>query len=158
VDAIDRKILSALQASPDSSVADLATTIGLSHTPCWRRLKKLEQSGVILGRAVLLDPVALDLTVSVFAELKLARHDEETLEAFEKEAGSQPEIVECFSMSGSSDYLLRIVVRSVADYEIFMKRTLLHLPGVGSVNSSFALKCIKATTMLPLDSAKRYNS
>lgn len=150
MDKIDRKILASLQANPQRSVADLASDVGLSHTPCWRRLKKLEESGVIRERAVLLDPLLLDLTVNVFAELRLKQHDEETLEALEAQARDHPEIVECFSMSGQGDYLMRVVVRSVGDYEVFLKKVLLHLPGVGSINSSFALNCIKLTTKLPL--------
>lgn len=150
MDSIDRKILAALQANPQRSVAELASDVGLSHTPCWRRLKKLEESGVIRERAVILNPLLLDLTVSVFAELKLKQHDEETLEALEAQAREHPQIVECFSMSGQSDYLMRIVVRSVGDYEVFLKKVLLHLPGVGSINSSFALNCIKMTTQLPI--------
>jgi Lrp/AsnC family transcriptional regulator len=150
VDKIDRKILASLQANPQWSVADLASDVGLSHTPCWRRLKKLEESGVIRERAVILDPLLLDLTVNVFAELRLKQHDEETLEALEAQARDHPEIVECFSMSGQGDYLMRVVVRSVGDYEVFLKKVLLHLPGVGSINSSFALNCIKLTTRLPL--------
>ncbi|MEO7170159.1 MAG: Lrp/AsnC family transcriptional regulator [Pseudomonadota bacterium] len=150
MDKIDRKILASLQANPQWSVADLASDVGLSHTPCWRRLKKLEESGVIRERAVILDPLLLDLTVNVFAELRLKQHDEETLEALEAQARDHPEIVECFSMSGQGDYLMRVVVRSVGDYEVFLKKVLLHLPGVGSINSSFALNCIKLTTRLPL--------
>lgn len=150
MDNMDRKLLAALQAHPSRSIADLASDIGMSHTPCWRRLRKLEADGTIRERAVILDPTMLDLTVSVFAEVRLKEHDEQTLEAFEKQARGRPEIMECFSMSGSSDYLARIVVRSVADYEIFLKKVLLHLPGVGSINSSFALNCIKMTTLLPL--------
>lgn len=150
MDVIDRKILSALQRSPEASMADIADKVGLSHTPCWRRIKKLEEAGIIRGKAVLLDAEQLGLTVSVFAELRLKQHDEETLEALERQATEQPEIVECFSMSGQSDFLMRIVVRSVADYEVFLKKVLLHLPGVASINSSFALKCIKMTTDLPV--------
>ena len=150
MDTTDRKILAALQEAPDRPVAEIAEMVGLSHTPCWRRLKKLEQSGAIRERAVILNPAMLDLTVSVFAELRLKQHDEETLLALEQQARERPEIVECFSMSGQSDYLLRIIVRSVADYEVFMKSVLLHLPGVASINSNFALNCIKMTTKLPI--------
>jgi Lrp/AsnC family transcriptional regulator len=150
VDEIDRKLLSAIQTDPQRSISDLASDIGLSHTPCWRRLRKLEETGVIRERAVILDPAMLDLTVSVFAEVRLKQHDEETLEALEQQARERPEILECFSMSGQYDYLMRVVVRSVADYELFLKKVLLHLPGVGSINSSFALNCIKLTTRLPI--------
>ena len=150
MDDFDRKLLRVHQAEPELSVHELAERVGLSHTPCWRRLKKLEADGVIKGRAVILDPAALGLSITVFAHIKVKQHDEDTLEVFERSARARPEIVECFSMSGDSDFLLRIVTGSVADYEQFLKRTLLHLPGVGSVNSSFALKCVKNTTMLPI--------
>jgi Lrp/AsnC family transcriptional regulator len=122
----------------------------MSHTPCWRRLKKLESHGVIHERAVRLAPHAFGLTVNVFAHIRLSRHDEETLEALEAAARSNPEIIDCFSMSGDSDYLFRILVRSIDDYEKFLKKTLLHMPGVASVNSRFVLKCIKSTTKLPI--------
>src|ERR1700712_406246 len=150
MDDIDLRLLAALQENPQRSIADLASDIGLSHTPCWRRLKKLEESGAIRERAVILDPTMLDLTVNIFAEVRLKQHDEETLEALEQQARERPEILECFSMSGQYDYLMRVVVRSVADYEVFLKKVLLHLPGVASINSSFALNCIKMTTRLPI--------
>ena len=150
MDDFDRKLLRVHQAEPELSVHELAERVGLSHTPCWRRLKKLEADGVIKGRAVILDPAALGLSITVFAHIKVKQHDEDTLEVFERSARARPEIVECFSMSGDSDFLLRIVTGSVSEYEQFLKRTLLHLPGVGSVNSSFALKCVKFTTMLPI--------
>lgn len=150
LDAIDRKLLNLMQARPDMSVIELSERVGLSHSPCWRRIKRLEADGVIRERAVLLNPVALGLTVNVFAHLKLRQHDESTLEAFESAARDRPEIVECFSMSGDSDYILRIVIGNIEDYEKFLKKVLLHLPGVASVNSSFALKCVKLTTNLPL--------
>jgi len=132
-------------------VGELAGHIGLSQTPCWRRLKRLEVDGVIRGRAVLLNPVALGLGVTVFASLKLRQHDESTLDALEQAAQDRPEIVECFSMSGESDYIVRVVIRSIHAYEQFLKKVLLHFPGVGAVHSSFALKCVKLTTRLPVD-------
>jgi len=150
VDKLDRKILSALQDQPEASAAHIAGIVGLSHTPCWRRIRRLESEGVILGRELLLDPEALGLTVSVFAEIRLRQHDEDTLEAFEAAAHARPEVLECFSMSGEADYLLRIVVASVGDYETFLKKVLLHLPGAGAVNSRFALKNVKLTGRLPL--------
>ena len=92
----------------------------------------------------------LGLTVNVFAYIKLKSHDEATLEALESAVEKHSEIIECFSMSGESDYLLRVIVASVEAYERFLKRELLHLPGVGSINSSFALKRVKETTVLPI--------
>ena len=150
MDETDLRILRAMQDTPQISVVDLAEKIGLSHTPCWRRLKQLEESGAITGRAVLLDAKKLGFEINVFANLRLRAHDEETLEALERAAREQPEIVECFSMSGESDYILRVVVRSIDEYERFLKKTLLHFPGVAAVNSHFALKCVKNTTKLPL--------
>ena len=150
LDRADLRILSNLQDNPDLPIAELAQLCGLSHTPCWRRLKKLEEGGYIRGRAVLLDERRLDLSVNVFAEIRLKGHDEPILVAFEDAARDRPEIMECFSMSGDSDYLVRVVVKDVEAYEIFLKKVLLHLPGVASVNSRFALGCIKSTTRLPI--------
>ena len=145
----DLKILRILQEDSTISMVDLALKVGLSHTPCWRRVKQLEESGAIRGRAVLLDARIMGLTVNVLANIKLKAHDEETLEAFEQAALERPEIVECFVTGGDSDYAVRIVVGSIEDYERLLKKVLLHFPGVGSVNSHFALKCVKNTTKLP---------
>ncbi|MDB5734904.1 MAG: transcriptional regulator, AsnC family [Alphaproteobacteria bacterium] len=150
MDEIDLKILRILQEDSTTSMVDLALKVGLSHTPCWRRVKQLEESGAIRGRAVLLDPAIMGLSVNVLANIKLKAHDEETLEAFEQAALARPEIVECFVTSGDSDYAVRIVVRSIDEYEHLLKKVLLHFPGVGSVNSHFALKCVKNTTRLPI--------
>ena len=149
-DRMDVRILGVLQSHGNDSIADIAAKVGLSQTPCWRRIKQLQKLGVISERAWILDPVKLGLTVNVFAQLKLKQHDEETLEQLEAATREWPEIVECFSMSGESDYLLRVLVRSVEQYESFLKKVLLHLPGVASIHSNFALKAVKSTTRLPL--------
>jgi len=153
LDSFDRKILAAMQADPALTVGALAERVGLSQTPCWRRLKALEQEGYIARRAVVLDAHKLGFTVDVFAHVRLARHDEETLNAFEEQVRGHPQVVECFSMTGESDYLMRIVGRTIEDYEQFLKKVLLHLPGVAAVNSSFSLKTVKMTTDLPIDPA-----
>lgn len=150
LDSHDRRILADPQDYPESLLAEPSERVGLSQTPCWRRLKRLRTSGFVAQRAWLLDASRLGLTVNVFAELKLKQHDEETLELLEAAARARPEIIECFSMSGDGDYLLRIVVHDVEEYEMLLKKVLLHLPGVASVNSSFALKPIKVTTRLPI--------
>jgi len=150
MDTIDRKILSFLQASPGFAISDIADAVGLSVTPCWRRMKRLESDGIILGKAVLLDAAKLGLTVNVFAEIRLKQHDEATLEALEAAVRSRHEIVECFSVSGDADYLLRVLVGSIDAYEAFLKKVLLHLPGVSAVNSRFALGCVKLTSSLPI--------
>jgi Lrp/AsnC family transcriptional regulator len=147
---MDRRILRAVQLRPGAAIAEIAEEVGLSQTPCWRRLRKLEEDGVIAGRAVLLDPGLVELPVTVFAYVKLRQHDEHTLNTFEQAALGRPEIVECYSMSGDSDYVMRVVAGSIEDYEQFLKKVLLHLPGVGAMNSSFALKRIKQTTVLPV--------
>lgn len=147
---MDRKILRVLQGQPDLPMTELAEKVGLSHTPCWRRIKKMEADGVISRRALILDPKQVGFGVNVFAHLHFARQDEETLESFESSVALYPQIVECFSMSGESDYLLRIVAQSIEDYEQFLKKVVLHLPGVSTVNSSFSLKTIKLTTDLPV--------
>lgn len=150
MDEIDRKILRLLQAEPNLAIGALAEKIGLSHTPCWRRLKKLEADGVIVGRAVILDGAKLGLGVDVFAHIRLKMHDEQTLEALENAVQAHPSIVECFSMSGESDYVMRVIVGSIDEYERFLKKVLLHMPGVASINSSFALQRVKMTTALPI--------
>jgi Lrp/AsnC family transcriptional regulator len=150
LDDIDRKILRLIQNEPTLAIEAIAERVGLSHTPCWRRLKKLEKQKVILGRAMVLNQDGIGLPITAFAHLKLKQHDEQTLEALERAVLDSPEIIECFSVSGGSDYVCRVVVESIVRYEVFLKKTLLHLPGVGEVNSQFALKRIKLTTKLPV--------
>jgi Lrp/AsnC family transcriptional regulator len=149
MDDADRKILRILQDDATIPIADLAQKVGLSHTPCWRRVKQMEEAGII-RRAVVLDRELLGLPINVLANVKLKAHDEETLEAFEKAAAQQPAIVDCFIMGGDSDYALRIVVGSIEEYERLLKKTLLHFPGVAAMSSHFALKCVKNTTKLPI--------
>jgi Lrp/AsnC family transcriptional regulator len=150
LDEYDRKILRALQENADYSMADLGNLIGLSHTPCWRRLKRLETEGVIRGKVTLLDPRSLNLGVTVHAYVTMKTHDAAALESFEEAILVIPEVVECYSTSGDKDYVLRVVVESVEHYERLMKQTLIHLPNLGSINSAFALKEVKFTTQLPL--------
>ncbi|MEX1033461.1 MAG: Lrp/AsnC family transcriptional regulator [Cellvibrionaceae bacterium] len=150
LDDYDLKILRCLQESADYSMAELGEKVGLSHTPCWRRIKRLEAEGVILGRVTLLNSKILNLGVTVHAYLIIKSHDEESLNAFESAVSDVDEIVECYSTSGDKDYLLKIVVDSVDHYERFLKQRLVHLPNVASVNSTFALKQVKYTTRLPL--------
>lgn len=150
LDKYDKKILIALQNNADLSMAELGDAVGLSHTPCWRRMKRLEQEGFISQRVTLLDRELLDLGVTVHAYIIIKSHDEESLLAFESAVQKIDEIVECYSTTGDKDYLLRIVTSSVAQYEQFLKKTLVHLPNVESVNSTFALKSVKYTTQLPI--------
>lgn len=150
IDDIDRAILRALQQNADYSMADLGNLVGLSHTPCWRRLKRLEVEGIIRNKVTLLDAGKLNLGVTVHAYITIKHHQQDALEAFESAVSAIPEIVECYSTSGDKDYVLRVVVESVEHYEKLMKTQLINLPNLGSINSAFALKQVKYTTQLPI--------
>lgn len=150
LDSLDRRILAELQQAADLPMQALGERVGLSHTPCWRRVKRLEQRGIIRRRVTLLDPEQLDLAVNVFVNVSLKRHQENALNRFEEAAREVPEIVECYSVSGETDFLLRVVVRDVGAYEHLLKATLVHLPEVGNLTSTFALRQVKYTTALPL--------
>lgn len=150
LDGTDMRILRALQKEPDLTMAALAERVGLSHTPCWRRVRRMEEGGTIRGRALVIDAGHLGLEVTVIAEITLKQHDASTLQAFEEAVQAHPQIVECFSMSGESDYLIQVIVRSIADYENLLKTVLVQIPGVGSIISRFTLKSVKANTALPL--------
>jgi len=150
MDEIDLKILRCLQDTPGISMVELAQKVGLSHTPCWRRVKQLEERGAIRERAVILNPEVMGLAVTVLANIRLKAHDEDTLNAFEQAARERPEIVDCFSMGGESDYAVRMVVGSIDAYEQLLKKVLLHFPGVAEVHSHFALKCVKNTPRLAI--------
>lgn len=150
LDKYDLKILRAIQADATLSMQELGDTVGLSHTPCWRRVKKLEEEGYIKHRVTLLSAEKLDLAVTVHAYLTIKKHDEESLIAFESSVDAVKEVVECYSVTGEKDYVLRVIVSSVDHYEKLLKTTLVHLPNVASINSVFALKQIKYTTELPI--------
>ena len=148
-DAIDRRLLAILQQDATTPIAELAERVGLSQTPCWKRLKRLQESGVIRRKVALLDPDALDLSLTVFVAIRTNRHDKEWLETFAREAGALPEVVEFYRMSGDVDYLLKVVVRDIRAYDSFYKRLITTAP-LSDVSSSFAMEQIKFTTALPL--------
>lgn len=150
LDDYDLNILRALQDNAELSMQEIGEKVGLSHTPCWRRIKRLEADGVIQGKVTLLNPRVMDLSVTVHALVNIKQHDEDSLNAFEDAVANVPEVLECYSTSGNTDYLLKIIVKNVDHYERFMKHTLGHLPNVASFNSTFALKQIKYTTKLPI--------
>ena len=151
LDRIDWRILGELQDRADISMQELGDRVGLSHTPCWRRVKRLEEGGFIRRRVALLDPRRLDLEVNVFVNVSLKRHQENALSRFEESVQDVPEIVECYTVSGETDFLLRVVVADVSAYERLLKRTLVHLPEVGNLTSTFALRQVKYTTALPMN-------
>ena len=150
LDNFDRKILRALQHNANYSMVELGDIVGLSHTPCWRRIKRLEAEGIIKGKVILLNPQKLDLGVTVYAYVTIKSHNEDSLNAFESEVQKVKEVVECYSTSGDKDYVLRVLVSDVYHYELLLKRTIVHLPNVASINSTFALKQVKYTTQVPL--------
>ena len=154
MDTFDLQILRELQADAEISMQELGEKVGLSHTPCWRRVKKLEEAGVIKRRVTLLDPEQLQLSVNVFVQVSLGVQKEEALNDFEAAVQTIPEIVECYTVSGDRDFLLRVVVEDVTAYERLLKSTLVHLPEVANMSSTFALRQVKYTTELPLGSSQ----
>jgi Lrp/AsnC family transcriptional regulator len=154
LDEFDKKILDRLQRDSTVAVADLAEQVGLSQSTCWRRINLLEQAGVIRSRVALLDPKALGIEVTVFANIKLSAHGRRSLNEFEEAISQCPEVVECYTMSGEMDFLLRIVARDIEAYERFLRETLLQMPSVQEVHSHIALSQVKHTTALPLMAAR----
>jgi DNA-binding Lrp family transcriptional regulator len=149
----DRKILAILQEDARRPNVDLAQAVGLSPSPCLRRVKHLEEAGVIRAHVSLLDPAAVGLPVSVFVQVTLERQVETALDRFETVMRERPEVMECYLMTGDSDYLLRIVVPDLAAYQRFVMDHLTKVAGVASIKSSFALRQVKYRTALPLDHA-----
>ena len=150
MDRIDRKILAALQEDAGRPVADIAAAVGLSQSPCWRRIQKLEADGVIRGRVALLDAAALNLSVTAFVAVRTNRHDQEWLETFAEAVDDIPEVVELDRMSGEVDYMLRVVVPDIAGFDAVYKKLIARVP-LSDVTSSFAMEQIKSTTALPLE-------
>lgn len=150
LDAIDRKILSILQRDGRATMQQLADQVGLSLSPCHRRVRLLEQHGIISRYAAMIDQKALGLHVSVFISIKLARQKEEDLARFAKAISKWDEVLECYLMTGNRDYLLRVVAADLASYETFLKTKLTRLDGIASIESSFALSQVKYSIALPM--------
>ena len=150
IDAIDRQILENLQNDARMRNVELAEKVGLSPSPCLRRVGNLEETGVIRGYATLVDAEAVGLPVSVFVSVTLEKQIEKTLEKFEKEIRARPEVMECYLMTGDADYLLRVVTADLGAYERFLIEHLTRIPGVASIKSSFALKQVAYRTALPI--------
>ena len=152
MDRIDRKILTLLQRNCALSVAEIAERVGLSASPCWRRIQNLEAAGVIARRVALLDRQRLNLGVVVFVRIKTQDHSQDWLQGFAAAVERIDEVVEFYRMTGEIDYLLRIVVPDIDAYDAVYKR-LIGIPGLADVSASFAMEEIKHTTALPLDYA-----
>jgi Lrp/AsnC family leucine-responsive transcriptional regulator len=154
LDDIDRRLLQALQADGRMSIQDLAARIGLSPSPCARRVRLLEDAGVIKGYVAVVDQDKLGLPVSVFASIKLERQREEELDRFAAAVMRWPEVADCFLMTGPRDYLLRIIVSDLAAYERFLKDKLTRLENVASIESSFALGQVKRSHSIPVEPSR----
>lgn len=150
MDELDRRILALLQQDAAMPVAAVAEKVGLSPTPCWRRIQKLEEAGVIRGRVALLDPERLNVGVTVFVSVRTSQHHLEWMKRFAAAVRDFPEVVEFYRMSGDVDYLLRIVVPDIAAYDAVYKRLIARV-SLSDVSSAFAMETLKFTTALPLD-------
>lgn len=149
VDMIDFKILAEVQADGRITNQDLAERVGLSPSPCLRRIRNLEAEGVIRGYVALVDPQTLGLTVTAFVRVRLNGQDDRHLAIFEDQVATFPEIMECYLMTGESDYQLRVLVSSLAAFEDFLRHKLTKIEGVSQVTSSFALRPVVYRTALP---------
>jgi Lrp/AsnC family transcriptional regulator len=150
LDEADRRILREVQRAPELTMRELADRVGLSHTPCWRRLQAMQAAGVISERRHVVDPRAAGFQVTVFCFVKIKEHRREKLREFEESAREVPEIVQCFSISGEYDYILQVIARSVDEYEQTVKDAIVELPNLASINTSFTLSRIKSTLLVPV--------
>ena len=147
----DIEILKVLQKDASISTAAIAERINISQSPCWRRINRLEQEGIIKEKVVLLDRAALGMDVVVFATINLTGTGRQNLEAFEREIVRHPEVMECYTMTGIWDYMLKIVTKDIRHYETFVRNTLTESPAIRELHSHMAVTEIKNSTELPLD-------
>ncbi len=153
LDEMDVKILSILQEDCTRPVADIGKEVGLSTTPCWRRIQKLEETGVIRKRVAVLEPEKVNAGVTVFVSIKTDKHSTAWLEKFHKAVDDFPEVIEFYRMSGEVDYLLRVVVPDIRAYDEFYKKMISRIE-IAKVSSAFAMEQMKYTTALPLQFAR----
>jgi Lrp/AsnC family transcriptional regulator len=149
MDATDRQILDILQRDATMPLAEIARRVGLSSTPCWRRIQKLEEAKIIRGRVAVLDSAKINAGVTVFVSIRTKKHNDDWLRRFAEIVNAMPEVVEFYRMSGEIDYLLRVAVPDIAAYDAFYKRLIAEIE-LDDVSSSFAMEQIKYTTALPL--------
>lgn len=149
MDSIDRKIIRTLQQDGRISNQELSETVNLSPSPCLRRLRQLEKSGVITGYAARIDAEAYGLPLLVFVRVTLANHSEEVIHKFENAIDGIEEVVECFLLTGSADYLLRIMVADLRGYERFVREKLQPIGGIGSIDSGFVYSTVKSSPLFP---------
>lgn len=150
--AIDIKILALLQQDASLTAAEIAEQVNLSVSPCWRRINRLEKEGVIEKKVALLNAEKLGMGLVIFARISLSQNDEASLHTFEERVRQFPEVVECYTVTGTADYFLKIITRDIKRYDQFLRRHLLQIPQVRDVNSNVAVTQVKYTTGLPLES------
>ncbi len=149
IDAIDRKILSVLQEDASLSVAEIGERVGLSSTPCWKRIQRMEGEGIITGKVALVDQNKIGLGLSVFVSVESSDHSDAWLKKFSEAVSSMPEVMEIYRMAGDVDYMLRVVVADMQGYDVFYKK-LIGAVALKSVTSRFAMEKIKSVTALPV--------
>ncbi len=150
LDAVDARILELIQHDASLSVAEIAERVGLSSSPCWRRIKRLEDAGVILRRVTILDREKLGLAFEVYAEVRLTTPTKDNLNAFEAAVLTWPEVAQCATVTGGMDYVLRVVTRDIHAFDDFLRDKLLSLGLVQNVESRIVMRAVKNTTAAPL--------
>ena len=148
----DVQILRLLQNDASLTASQIAEQVNLSTSPCWRRINRLEKAGLIDKRVALLNPDKLGLGLVVFVRIRLSKNDEASLEIFEQQVRGFAEVLECYTVTGSADYFLKVITRDIKHYDRFLRRHLIQIPLVRDLNSNVAVTCIKYSTVLPLDS------
>lgn len=151
MDPTDIRILSALQTDGNLTTQEIADRVNISQSPCWRRINRLEEQGYINNKVVLLNREKLGMEVVVFATVNLTTQGRGYLEVFEKEVRVLEEVIECYTMAGAWDYMLKIVARDIRHYERFVREKLTHLPHIGEIHSHIAVTEIKNSTALPIE-------
>ena len=150
LDATDLAILRLIQADASLSLGDIAKEVGLTQTPCWKRIRRMEETGIITGRVTLVNAEKLGLGSSVFVAIETGDHSAARIESFAKTVADMPEIVECWRLGGDVDYLLRVVVSDMTAYDGFYRKLTARVSSLRKVTSRFAMECVKSTTALPL--------
>jgi len=150
LDATDLAILRLIQADASLSLGDIAKEVGLTQTPCWKRIRRMEEAGIITGRVTLVNAEKLGLGISVFVAIETGDHSAAWIESFAKTVAEMPEIVECWRLGGDVDYLLRVVVSDMTAYDIFYRKLTARVSSLRKVTSRFAMECVKSTTALPI--------
>ena len=150
LDDADRRILRIIQDQPDLTIRELGDQVGLSHSPCWRRLERLREHGIIGDKRYVVDPQAVGYEVVALCFVKSSEHSRERLQAFEDAVQNVPEVLQCYSLSGDYDYVLEVLARSIREYEEAVKNAILQLPNIQSLSTSFTLKRVKKSYSIPV--------